>query len=225
MCCSIIMKLKEKFKAIALRESGKSYSDILKTINVSKGTLSLWLRDIELTSEQKIKLIEGQDIGRMKASKNRQKARIEKTQSIAFEAKNEVKELMRNPLFLSGLMLYWAEGDKSELHEHVKFTNADPKMIALMMQWFRRFCKIPEERFRACIHIHSLHVKKNIENYWSHITGIPFSQFYRTQIKKTSLRQRRNKIYEGTCAISTNNRSLFRRIQGWKMGFLEKINQ
>ena len=217
------MKLEEKFRAVSLRESGKSYSDILKLINVSKGTLSLWLRDIELTSVQKLEL-RGRQISQLAAGKANRARRIEQTNRIITEAKSEVVELIKNPLFLSGLMLYWAEGDKSELHEHVKFTNADPKMIAFMMRWLREFCKIPEEKFRACIHIHSLHVRGDIENYWSNITGIPVSQFHKTQIKKTSLGQRKNKIYEGTCAISTGNKSLFRRIKGWKLGFLEKVN-
>ncbi len=49
------MKLKEKKKARKLRKKGKSYSEILKKVKVSKSTLSVWLRDIKLTAEQKTK--------------------------------------------------------------------------------------------------------------------------------------------------------------------------
>jgi len=47
------MKLKEKSIAISLRKKGKSYGEILKKIKVSKSSLNLWLRDLELTPKQK----------------------------------------------------------------------------------------------------------------------------------------------------------------------------
>jgi len=50
------MQLKEKIRAIELRKMGKSYGAILKKVDVSKGTLSVWLRDIKLTLEQKERL-------------------------------------------------------------------------------------------------------------------------------------------------------------------------
>ena len=50
------MKSNLKAKAIELRRQGQSYSDILKVVNVSKGTISLWLRNVELTQEQKGRL-------------------------------------------------------------------------------------------------------------------------------------------------------------------------
>jgi len=218
------MKLKEKIKAIRLRKSGKSYSEIRKQVKVSKGTLSLWLRDIKLTPEQEKRLyVTLLRKNAYRLAKANQRKRIEKTKKIIGAAREEVKSLMKNPLFLSGLMLYWAEGDKSEETEMVKFTNSDPVMIKLMMKWFREICKVPEKKFRITLHIHKLHCRKGIENYWSKLTNIPQSQFYKTQIKPTSLRQRKNRLYNGTCAIRIENRDLFRRIKGWKLGFLEKM--
>jgi len=121
-------------------------------------------------------------------------------------------------------MLYWAEGDKSDEQERVKFSNSDPVMIIFIMEWFRKICKVPENKFRICLHVHELHCRKDMQEYWSKITGIPFSQFYKTQIKPTSLKHRKNKLYNGTCAVTIYNKDLFRRIKGWKSGFLEKMN-
>ena len=50
------MKFKERIKAVALRKKGRSYSEIIKKIKVSKGTLSVWLKDVELTYKQKERL-------------------------------------------------------------------------------------------------------------------------------------------------------------------------
>ena len=219
------MKLKEKIKAICLRRLGKSYSEIRKKIKVSKGTLSLWLRDIKLTPKQKKRLfVTLRQKNAYRLAKANQQKRIDKTKKIIAEARREVKILFKNPLFLSGLMLYWAEGDKSEEREVVKFSNSDPAMIKFIMRWFRKICKVPENKFKICLHIHKLHCRKNIKKYWSRITAIPFSQFYKTQIKPTSLKLRKNKLYNGTCAITVQSRDLFRRIKGWKLGFLDKMN-
>jgi hypothetical protein len=46
------VKVLEKGKAIQLRKQGKTFSEILREVSVSKGSLSYWLRDIKLTNEQ-----------------------------------------------------------------------------------------------------------------------------------------------------------------------------
>ncbi len=202
------MKLNEKNIALRLRNLGESYGEICKKVNVSKGTLSLWLRNIQLTPSQKSKLV-GRQKSRYMGAKANQTKRIERSKEIILNAKNEIKSYIKNPLFLSGLMLYWAEGDKSEETEAVKFTNSDPVMIRLMMEWFRKICGVSENKFRICLHIHSLHCREDVQDYWSKNTGISLNQFYKTQVKPTSLRQRRRVLYNGTCAIVVNNRNLF----------------
>lgn len=219
------MKFKEKLKAIQLRESGESYGEIRKKVRVSKSTLSLWLKDVRLTSGQKRRLyVELRQKNAYKLAKCNQKRKEERTKIIIEKAEKEAQECLENPLFLAGLMLYWAEGDKSDRTECTKFTNSDPIMVRLMMRWFREICKVSEDSFRVCLHIHGLHCRKKIENYWSDITRVPQSQFYKTQVKPTSLRQRRNKLYNGTCAVRIYNKDLFRRIKGWRLGFIKRIN-
>ena len=219
------MKLNEKIKAIRLRKLGRSYSEIRKQVKVSKSTLSLWLRDIKLTPEQEKRLyVELRQKNAYRLAKLSQKKRIKRTKKIINETKEEAKRFFKNPLFLAGLMLYWAEGDKSERGYAVKFSNSDPAMIKFMMRWFRKVCKVPEKKFRIALHIHELHCRKDIENYWSKITNIPLSQFHKTFIKPTSLKHRKNRLYNGTCAIRISGIDLLRRIKGWKIGFLERVN-
>lgn len=73
------MRLNDKLKAIELRRQGKSYEEIKSIIfNLSKSTLSSWLKNIELTLEQKRRIKgrmkKGADRGRIKGAwVNRQK--------------------------------------------------------------------------------------------------------------------------------------------------------
>ncbi len=215
------MKHEEKINAFRLRKSGRSYKEILKKIKVSKSTLSVWLREIELTNDQKKRLLTKGERAQYEAAKRKVAARIQRTEKIIESAIEEAYTFKNNPFFLVGVALYWAEGAKNRA-ESVKFANSDEKMIAFMMRWFREICRVPEKKFRIHIHIHTLHSRNNIVNYWSKITGIGREQFYKPYIKQTSLGQRKNILYSGTCSIVIHDKSLFRRIMGWKYG-LQKI--
>lgn len=217
------MKLLEKYKAVQLRKRGCSYAHILKRVEVSKSTLSLWLRDIELMPNQRAKLLKGREASRHAAGAKKKKMRLAKTLQIISDAKKQFKLLIRNQIFLPGLALYWAEGDKHR-QERIKFTNSDPQMIAFMMRWFREICRVPEDKFRIALHVHALHVQRNVRSYWAKITKVPKQRFQKIYVKPTSLGQRRNILYKGTCAVVVNNKDLFRRISGWKTALVEYFN-
>lgn len=218
------MKIKEKKEAIRLRKLGRSYGEIRKRIKVSKSTLTLWLRDIKLSKKQQKRIyIELRQKNAYRLARANQRKRIKETKKVVNEAKKEAINFLKNPLFLAGMMLYWAEGDKSDITEIVKFSNSDPAMIKLIMRWFREICFVPENKFRVTIFIHRLFCRKNIESFWSKVTGVPLNQFYKTQVKPTSLTYRKNRLYNGTCAIRIENRKLFRKIKGWKLGIIETL--
>lgn len=211
------MKLQEKNIAITLRKKGASYKEILKKIKVSKGTLSVWLRDIKLTPAQQHRLyftLKQQNAYAM--AKIRQKYKKVEIDRILSEAEKEFPIMATTQKnFIPGIMLYWAEGDKSKTQEGIKFGNSDPAMIKYMMRWFRDVCKVPEQKFRIAVHIHNLLYRSDALNYWSDITNIPTTQFNKIIIKQTTLGQRRNILYNGTCYIRISNKNLFRRISGW----------
>ena len=200
-----------------------SYDEILKNVRVSRSTLSFWLRNVVLSDDANKKLLKGRELSRYFAAESHKQKRKSDTATAIEAGLQEFQGLLKNQLFLAGLCLYWAEGDKHK-QEKVKFTNSDEKMVSLMMKWFREICGVPEEKFRIALHIHNLHIAKNIKRYWSKITGVPEKQFQKIYIKQTTLRHRRNVLYNGTCAIVVNNKALFRRIFGWKLGLISYFN-
>ncbi len=220
------IRLNERILARELRKRGLSFSEIMARIsNLSKGTLNGWLKDIELTQKQKQRLLskikDGANKGRLKGAFTNHQKRIKTTRYFISLAKNEVQQKIINPLFVMGVMLYWAEGDKTR--ERVALTNSDPTMIQFMMKWFREICKVPEAKFRIALSIMTIHDKKESEAFWSQITEVPITKFHRTRIKQTSLRGKRNPSYMGTCKIIISDKNLFRKIVGWKLGILENL--
>lgn len=226
------MRLEDKFKAIALRQQGKTYSEITEVIpNLPKGTLCGWVKNIELTTSQKRRILtkiskggdKARSIQRQRGAWTNHLKRIAQTKQIVLQAQRESKNLSKNPLFLMGLMLYWAEGDRSLERQKVSFCNSDSLMIEFIMKWFRKICHVSDKKFRISLNIHTLHNKSEKERYWSVITQIPSSQFYKTIIKSTPYTQRKNPNYEGTCTVRINDVNLFRRIVSWRISVLKNF--
>ena len=219
------MKILLKNQVVNLRLQGKSYSEIQKIVKVSRSTLSTWLKDIKLSDSQILHL--KKDLVRKgieKAAFLKREKRIIASQATIRQSWRDIQEhnILKDPLFVVGIALYWAEGGKTQ--EKISFSNSDPHMIRCIMKWLRICCKVNEPKFRIHIHIHSLHSRKNIEYFWSKITGIPLSQFTKTYIKKTSLGQRKNILYNGTCVVRVHDTILFRKFIGWKLGLLHSLN-
>jgi hypothetical protein len=216
------MRARERFRARLLREQGCSIREIAKKINCAKSSVSGWVRDISLTDEQIRKLKIHQDQGRAKAanhpnSPKQTQARI-RGGIIKFRAKDMPTRCSIDLLKIVGSALYWAEGYKASLNI-VNFSNTDPHMINLMMKFLRIVCKVPEEKFRGVVHMHSSLDKNKAEKFWSLISGIPITQFHKTQfgVSKASKHKRKTLPF-GTFAIIVCDTNIRCRIEGWIQG-------
>ena len=65
------MKLEEKNKAQQLRYEGFSMKQIATTLNVSKGSVSAWVRDIEPCEHLSVNIENQQRLGREQSRKTR----------------------------------------------------------------------------------------------------------------------------------------------------------
>ncbi len=216
-----------KEKIQSLRRQGFSYGEIRSRLpfSVAKGTVSRWCREIELTPEQLDRLDQlGKECwyrNRLKGSKANQSRRKEEIEVIRSRAREAVPKLSQAALWAAGLMLYWAEGGKT--HD-LEFSNSDPSIVRFMMKWFRKFCRVPEEKLKAYLNIHSGQGEAAIKEFWSDVTGIPTARFGKSYIKKEGTGHRKNILYNGTIRISICNRDLFHKVQGWIEGFTERYS-
>jgi transposase len=74
------MKSDLKYKAIKMRQGGMSYTQIKNVVNVSKGTLSVWLKDYPLSDE------------RLKELRDNSPIRIEKYRNTRLKQREQVLE-------------------------------------------------------------------------------------------------------------------------------------
>ena len=211
-------KLDLKLRVQTLRRQGLSYGAILSRVKISKDTISRWCRDIVLTKEQQLRLVQnkvfGQRKGSLIAAENKRKARIAKAKFTLQRTKKELGHFSKRDRFLAGIALYAAEGSKGA----GGFSNSDPSIIRFMMQWFRRFCKLPLSKFRGAIWLHEGLDEKDAKQFWSKVTGIPLNQFHKTYIaedKKGSRKVRKNIHKFGVFAIRFTDTEKHRHIMGW----------
>ena len=220
-------KIEEQTKAQKLRKRGLSINEIAQKINISKGTVSVWCRDIPLSHTQIKRLVEkqisGSYEGRLRAVEKIRQKRQTEVELLRKEGIKEIDKLNKRDLLVAGIAMYWSEGYTAPSNYDVGFTNSDPKMILFMLEWFKNCCKISIDRFSLRVGINKIHKKrvKEVEKYWSDLTEIPLLQFNKPSLKKTETK----KIYEnynehfGTLRIKVRKGTRLRRkIDGWIEG-------
>ena len=221
---------KDKSRAIELRKQGKSYGEISDILKIPKSTLSYWLRGIKLSLSAQAKINKRVNQTSVRALINRNKQQTflakERSEMIRKKAEVEVKNLLKNKLFIAGVSLYWAEGYKKGAQgsrwKSVDFANSDPEMILIMMRFFREICDVKENKFRIQLIAHpNINIEEALD-FWSSQTGISNKQFSKTSTSISSLsKSKRNKktLTKGTVHIRINDVKLFFRIIGWIDGF------
>ena len=197
-----------------LRSEGFSYKEIMAVVPVSKGTISRWCENIALSKLQRLRLGKKYDT-QLKGAKAVQAKRKTVVDKIIGNAREETHFLKISDFKIMGLMLYWAEGNKTVFPG---ITNSDADVIRIMMRWFREVCNVEDRKFKAHLHIHSGQNEQEILKYWISVTGIPPLQFGKSYIKNEGTGHRKNKLYNGTIKINIFDKDLLYRILGWIEG-------
>ncbi len=216
------MKVKERKRARQLRFQGWPIRKIAKFVKCSKSSVSNWVRDIPLTPEQIERLKSNQDKGRAKAAahpnSSKQVWQRIRNDIIESAAKEIPSDCSLKTLKIIGSVLYWAEGYKKG-RNMVNFSNSDSIMIRLMMRFFREVCKVPNSKFRGCVHIHPHLEGKRAMLFWSRQTGIPLNQFHKLQtpVSRAS-KNKRDTLPLGTFRIIISDTRLQSKIKGWIKG-------
>jgi len=217
------MKVNFKREAIELRRLGLSYSEVLKQVPVSKSTLSLWLRSVGLSRSQRQRLTEKKLEAMKKGWEKMRQKRIERSRIIRERAEKEAHILLKNPLWLSGVLLYWAEGSKEKdwrPSEKVSLSNMDVNVHRLFLKWLR-LVGIRREDIYCELYIHKTGDIKSAQSFWARELGFSPGGI-RVYLKRHSIGPSRKNIgreYHGTLRILVRRSTDFnRKIAGWIKG-------
>lgn len=200
------MKEDLKNKAISLRKTeGLSYNEICKRLSVSKGSVSRWCRDIELSEGQLDKLKKTCRVNSILCGK-RNKIRWDVLKS---QVCNEYNPPIEDPKFCLGLGLYWGEGCKSYA---IGISNSDPDIILNFIEWVKTYFQNDFEEFSLTIHHYRPTEDSDVQNYWLTKLNLPATTLRKSQfaVSKVSKRKR-NTLKYGTAHLDCLGKS------GWKI--------
>lgn len=216
--------VQEKQKAIALRKMGYSYNEILQQVPVAKSSLSLWLKGLPLTKDEKTTLKHRTDAniskGRIRAASAQRSNRLVKEQVLLQEAKKEFDHFSHDPLFHTGIALYWAEGAKRS--NMFLFMNSDVEMLRAMILWLEKFTEYKKEELGYRLYLHAPFIRDNWETWWQkELQAVP-AQFKKTVIKPSGFGVKKRPNYRGCVRIEVPRSSqLLKKMKFWTNMLIE----
>lgn len=209
------MKTEERQQARELRLQGHSYREILEQVAVSKGTLSVWLLDIFLTEDQRLRLKDARNAGREKFRVKMRANRDLRWSQFHAEAEADYQHLRFDAAFMFGLALYIGEGAKTRGND-LCVANCDPRVIQKVLQFFLRI-GVPATSLRCGIHLHPELDKDAALRFWRDVTGLPPSQFHAIteSLSRASSYKRGNIQRYGTCHLYGHNTRAMQKVNKW----------
>lgn len=148
------------------KEEGIAVGKIAKELGVSKGSISYWVRDIELTKEQKAKLIVRSGYNRYQGSIAVKEKYLQIRKEAQKKGRDKVKNNQASDLYKAGCLLYWAEGGKTV--NHIDFTNSDIEMMKVFVKFLRECMNVGNDdiTIRLNCHLNNGLTIEEIENFW-----------------------------------------------------------
>ncbi len=204
-------------KAVAYRKNGYSYGMIREELEISKSTLSYWLREVPINKINP-ELAKRVKLSRMKMAKTKQARQSLEIAQMKKQGFEEVGVINGREFWLAGVAMYWAEGTKA--FEELSLTNSDPDVIRFYVRWLKECCHASAVDLRASLHIYPDVDQKEAVEYWSKITDIPESQFYKLQVDTRQNKKvfRKGRLPYGTIRVKLTGKGvtkLHRLIMGW----------
>lgn len=194
------MKEEEKQKAIELRRKGLSIKKIAKEVSVSQSTVSLWVRDVELTPLQKQSLmLDGFKSDHNTDFRNRFRKKRMDNQTVGFESENN-----QDPFYTFICGLLWGECTKSK--NRFTFVNGDVRAIKQTKDFLDRYFQIEEERYRVSVQIWDELTIEESKKYWLGILNLTDLCWRKPTIKPKG-KKNNNKYPMGICRLEVSKSS------------------
>ncbi|OGE73967.1 MAG: hypothetical protein A3I07_04105 [Candidatus Doudnabacteria bacterium RIFCSPLOWO2_02_FULL_42_9] len=211
------MARNDKHLALLLRKSGKSYGFISRELQIPKSTLSEWFSGLKWSGIVKNKLITKANLLAQKRmrlmAKANQKRWLDWRAGYRLQAIEEFELLKNNPLFISGVMLYWAEGDNGKKSSNVRLANIDPRMIRIFIKFALKICKVSKANIRIGLILYPDLKDTVCKSFWSKYLKIPIVQFHKTQVIKGNHPTKR--LEYGICMVRIGGAGLKEKIKVW----------
>lgn len=212
-------------EARRLRREGWSLNEIGAKLGPPKHTLTLWVRGIELSPEQRARLHEKEIAanGRnraLAAVANRQ-ARLDRIRAAQTQAEELLDTLdnQHRTNHVAAAMLYLAEGAKQE--GAFKFGNSDPQVIRYWLYLLRTSFAIVESKFSIQLMLRADQDEQELKSFWTSVTGI--DRFIASHVDARTVGKPTKRLaYKGVCQVAYHDVSIRRYLDALARGLMER---
>lgn len=224
-------KISHKQSARELRARGMSYSEIQKIMPIPRSTLSLWLRNIEFSEVHKFRLKKKRLQAGLAAIEERKKKRRQEIFEIRRSAAQDITQITKHELWLSGLLLYWSCSPMRKINEYregVRFSNSNPDLVKFFLKWLIEIGGIEREDIVFDLFVYEADRRREsfIISNWARITDFPlkfFSHVYHLK-SKSGIKRSVRSFSLGLLQVRVKRSSLLQRqIDGWINGIIKQF--
>lgn len=223
LLCNMKARVEVKQKAIELRKKGLTYKEIMEQLSVSKSNLSGWFKYINYTEVElkdiNDRISKNQTSARLRASFTNRSRRLKREELVFDESIKIFAKYKKNPLFIIGVTLYWAEGGKRT--DQFQFVNSDPEMIKFMVFWIENFLHCKKDDIGYRLYMHKIYNYENCEDFWAKFIGVKKDIFYKTIYKPTKHKVKKNPNYMGCLRLSVGGIDSLRQMKAFQKLLIE----
>lgn len=180
-----VLDAKQIKEIIDLRKTGHSLPEIKRITGRAAGSVSKYIKGVEVLDEYKEILKEKQG-----GSKERAKKNWLESQDVAAKLIGSVSDRDR-VIFLAGL--YWGEGTKKELN----LINGNPFLVKSFIQGLY-VLGVSRKDLKINLRVYSGMKELDIKEYWSKFLDVPRTQFGKSEMLKGV---DFNKLPQGMCRV------------------------
>jgi len=207
---------KDRQKVEDLRKKGLSYKTISHRSGIQVSTIAGWLRGLPWSDDIRDKL------SRESYSSSPQKVallsranreRWEKWRAgFRNNAEREFSSFKNEPLFASGLLLYWGEGDKMMKNSRVKLSSSEPEMIKIFYK-FLKYIGVQDKKIHLWLLLYPDLIETVQKNFWSKAVDLPVENFSKSIFIKG--RHPKRRLSYGVCNVEVYSREFKEKIMRW----------
>ena len=209
-------------RARDLRLQGMGYEEIVAQLDVSKSSVSLWVRDLPRPPR-----VASEECARRTAERMRRywaaerPLRAARRAAASAAAAATIGDITDREILIAGAVAYWCEGAKNKPYrrvDRVTFANSDPELISFFLL-FLDTVGIPRSDLAFQLQIHETADVGSAERFWLDLTGAQPEQFCKTFLKRdnpTTTRKNTSDTYHGCVRVDVRRScELYRKIEGW----------
>jgi hypothetical protein len=187
-------------------------------VGVAQSSVSIWVRDVPLTDAQMASLrMRNPAYNRQLRGATRNAERW-RARRLAFQQEGRAMARHGDWLFVAGVMLYWAEGDKGQ-RNCARISNSDPEVLRLFMRFLRERLAVTDDRVAVTCNLFADHLERQraIKEFWLDVLKLPDDRLCKSVVNtysKYSQKKRAGMLPWGTTRVAVHSVRVAQQIYG-----------